>query len=78
MSNKLDTLLSPAVTKLSNPHSKKNKSIVLSMVAVSIFAVVKELNTALLGGRIEKVFQGEKYQITMALRANKNNYRLLI
>lgn len=50
----------------------------MALDATSIYAVVSELNKKLTGGKIEKVFQGEKYQITLLIRANRNNYRLLL
>ncbi|MCK5129887.1 MAG: NFACT family protein [Clostridiales bacterium] len=50
----------------------------MALDATSLYAVANELNNLLSGGRIEKVSQGEKYQITLLIRANRNNYRLLL
>ncbi len=50
----------------------------MALDAASLYAVVEELNQNLTGGRIVKIFQGEKYQITLLIRADKINYRLLL
>ena len=50
----------------------------MALDATTIYALAQELSEKLAGGRIEKVSQGEKYQITLDLRANKSNYKLLI
>ncbi|MGE5403635.1 MAG: NFACT family protein, partial [Candidatus Saccharibacteria bacterium] len=44
----------------------------------AIHSLVKELNTELIGQRIEKIYQPEKDEIVMVVRRKKGNSRLLI
>ena len=50
----------------------------MALDATTVYELTHELNSMLIGGRIDKIFQGEKHQITLALRANKTNYKLLL
>lgn len=45
---------------------------------ITVSSAVSELNTAILNGRVEKIYQPEKDEITFNIRNNKSNYRLLI
>ncbi len=43
-----------------------------------VHSVVSELNNKLMNGRIEKIYQPEKDELIIAVRSNKENYKLLL
>lgn len=45
---------------------------------VTVCSIVSELNKTILNGKIEKIYQPEKDEITINIRNNKANYKLLI
>ncbi|MDD4834859.1 MAG: NFACT RNA binding domain-containing protein [Lutispora sp.] len=45
---------------------------------VTVNSLVHELNNTILNGKIEKIYQPEKDEITLNIRSNKINYKLLI
>lgn len=45
---------------------------------VTVSSIVSELNNTVLNGKIEKIYQPEKDEITLNIRNNKINYKLLI
>jgi predicted ribosome quality control (RQC) complex YloA/Tae2 family protein len=50
----------------------------MSLDGLSLSALVTELNTNLTGGRIDKIFQSDKYTIILWIRHSNQNLRLLI
>lgn len=50
----------------------------MSLDGVSLSALLAELNTKLIGGRIDKVFQSDKYTLILWIRQSNENLRLLI
>ncbi len=50
----------------------------MALDATTVYALSKELNEKLHDGKIEKVHQGEKHQLTFSIRANRKNLKLLL
>jgi predicted ribosome quality control (RQC) complex YloA/Tae2 family protein len=50
----------------------------MSLDGLSLSALVTELNTILTGGRIDKIFQPDKYTLILWIRQTNENLRLLI
>ena len=50
----------------------------MSLDGIVVNSIVKELNSKLLGGRIDKIYQQEKDEILINIYNKGNNYKLLI
>lgn len=50
----------------------------MALDATTVYSLAKELDDTLQGGKIEKVHQGEKHQLTISLRAERKAYKLLL
>ncbi len=50
----------------------------MALDATTVYALAQELNVLLKDGKIEKVHQGEKHQLTLAIRADRKSYKLLL
>ena len=50
----------------------------MALDGIALNALEKELNTALCGGRLQKVYQPEKDELVFHIHANQSNYKLFI
>lgn len=50
----------------------------MSLDGIMLAAIKKDLKNTLLNGRIDKIYQPEQYLITLLVRNNLHNYRLLL
>ncbi|MFI5358872.1 MAG: NFACT family protein [Halanaerobiales bacterium] len=50
----------------------------MSIDGIMLAAIKKDLKNRLLNGRIDKIYQPEQYLITILIRNNQRNYRLLL
>ncbi|KAB3535242.1 fibronectin/fibrinogen-binding protein [Alkaliphilus pronyensis] len=50
----------------------------MALDGLVVASIVHEFNSALVGGKIEKVYQPEIDELTLLVRSNGNNYRLLL
>ena len=50
----------------------------MALDGIALNALEKELNIALCGGRLQKVYQPEKDELVFHIHANQSNYKLFI
>src|SRR5690554_7779951 len=50
----------------------------MSIDGIMLAAIKKDLHENLLNGRIDKIYQLDKYEITLLIRNNNRNYKILV